>query len=162
MYSCQKSESCIHVLQKLMTEAKKKNSLLSVHHLTLFLKVRERSTISSSWSNCITSWSLSGDGSHRSDCRVFPKVSSINFRSSITYLHIAEYILRYIIHHKGHRTFSIAFSQVRKAFKHHLLIFKTASQMWLWSLKKKWIVNSERKKKKNTQKSLKGTLGTTC
>ena len=40
-----------------------------------FSKVRTRATMSANCDNCITSWSLSEDGSHGSDCRAFLKVS---------------------------------------------------------------------------------------
>ena len=89
------AQCCTRTLQKLMAEKKKHlpRSLLSTPPPDPFSKDRTRFTMSSNCSNCITSWSLPGDGSHHSDRKAFLKISYINFGSSIIFCWVYSYYI---------------------------------------------------------------------
>ena len=89
------AECCTRALQKLMAEKKKHLSscLLSTPPPDPFSKDRTHWTMSSNCSNCITSWSLPGDGSHHSDRKAFLKISYINFGSSIIFCWVYSYYI---------------------------------------------------------------------
>ena len=138
-----------------MTEEKKhlSNRGLSTPHLILFKKKDNNSTMPCGCGNFINLWSLFEEGSHLSDCKVFPKGSSINFRSSVIYCHIYIYIyiylyiyiyiyvfiyiyiLVYIIEYKGSRIFfrflQFVYTETGRAFKYLPFIFKPSLQIEL-------------------------------